>query len=303
MSKPFQKNRSWMYISIVLALILIIYIVLYPPGNKPENDTVTLAKVNGVTIGKDKLYDALVATGGMETLDKLINNEIVRQAAEKQGIKVTDADIEKEMESIREGFVTEEEFESTLSMYGMTLEGLKSDMSTQVQLRKLFEPQVKITDEDIQKYYDENLESLKTPEQVKASHILSATKAEAEAILTELKAGADFAATAKEKSTDTVTKDNGGELEMFAKGVNEEAIDNAVFALEIGEISGVVEASDGFHIYRLTEKQEAVTPTLEEKKEEIREAIMVDQISTLSSDWMTEQQATANIENFLSSDS
>ncbi len=260
----------------------------------------TLAKVNGVTIGKDKLYDALVAANGLETLDKLINNELVRQAAEKQGIEVSEEEIDKEMESIRQSFATEEEFESTLAMYGMTLEGLKNDMSTQVQLRKMFEPQVKVSDEEIQKYYNENLETLKTPEQVKASHILSATKSEAEVILTELKAGADFAATAKEKSTDTATKDNGGELEMFAKGDNEEVIDNAVFALELGGLSGVVEASDGFHIYRLTERQAAITPTLEEKKEEIRESLTTEQISALSTDWMTEQQSTADIENFLS---
>lgn len=289
-----------MYISIILAIVLVIYIVFFPPGNKTESDTMTLAKVNGVTIGKDKLYDALVAANGLETLDKLINNELVRQAAEKQGIEVSEEEIDKEMESIRQSFATEEEFESTLAMYGMTLEGLKNDMSTQVQLRKMFEPQVKVSDEEIQKYYNENLETLKTPEQVKASHILSATKSEAEVILTELKAGADFAATAKEKSTDTATKDNGGELEMFAKGDNEEVIDNAVFALELGGLSGVVEASDGFHIYRLTERQAAITPTLEEKKEEIRESLTTEQISALSTDWMTEQQSTADIENFLS---
>lgn len=299
LSKPIQQNRLWMYISIVLAIILVIYMLVYPPGKKADDDLVTLAKVNGVTISKDKLYDALVAAGGQETLEQLINNELVRQAADEQGIEVTDAEIEKEMEAVRQNFESEEEFVSTLAMYGMTLEGMKNDMSTQVKLRKMLEPQVKITDDDIQKYYDENLETLKTPEKVKASHILAATKAEADAILVELKAGADFAAIAKEKSTDTSTKDNGGELEMFSKGDNEEVIDNAVFALEIGGLSGVVEATDGFHIYRLTERQAAITPTIAEKKEEIRETLTVEQISTLSTDWITAQQSTADIESFL----
>jgi foldase protein PrsA len=299
LSKPVQQSRLWMYVSLILALILIVYIIFFPPGKQSVNETVTLAKVNGVSIGKDKLYDALVASGGQQTLETLINNELIRQAAENAGVKVTAADIDNELDTIRKSFPTEDEFQQELTTYGMTLESLKKDLVSQVQLRKLLEPLVKVTDVDIKKYYDDNLETLKTPEQVKASHILVATKAEADAILTELTNGADFAAKAKEKSTDTATKDTGGELELFAKGDKEEAIEKAVFALEIGGLSGVVEASDGFHIYKLTEHIAAVTPTLEEKKVEIRNTLTDDQFSTLSESWMTEQQSSANIENLL----
>ncbi len=298
MSKP-SPNRLWITVSVILAVILVVYVIIYPPGKKTDTDTTTLARVNGISISKDNLYDALVASGGQQTMETLINNELVRQAAEKQGVVVTDADIDKEMEAVRGNFATEEEFEQTLAMYGMTLEGLKKEMTTQAQLRKLLEPQVKVTDEDIKKYYDENLDTLKTPEQVKASHILVATKEEADTILAELKNGADFAATAKEKSTDTATKERGGELELFTKADMEEAISNAVFALELGDLSGVVEAGDGFHIYKLTERNAAITPTLEEKKEEIRETLTTEQISTLSTTWMTEQQSSAKIENLL----
>ncbi|TFE24838.1 peptidylprolyl isomerase [Cohnella luojiensis] len=156
-----------------------------------------------------------------------------------------------------------------------------------------------MTDVDIQKYYDDNLESLKTPEKVKVAHILVATKAEADAILTELKSGADFSVKAKEKSTDAATKDNGGELDYFAKADVEEVISNAVFALKAGELSGVIEATDGFHIYKLSERQAAVTPTLDEKKEEIRETLTTEQISELSTEWMTNEKAGAEIENSL----
>jgi foldase protein PrsA len=300
LSKPMQQNRLWMYSSIILAIVLIVYIVSFPPGNKSASDSATVAKVNGTIISKDKLYDTLVGSSGQQTLETMINNEIVRQAAEKQGIKVTDADIEKEMEEIKAGFSSDEEFQSTLAMYGMTLEGLRSDMTTQVQLRKLLEPQVTVTDEDIQAYYDENLASLKTPEQVQTSHILVATKAEAESILAELMGGAVFSTLAKEKSLDTATKESGGELEPFAKGDMDELTENAVFTLELGGISQVVEASDGFHIYTLTERRAEVTPTLEEKKADILETLTTEQLTTLSTNWMTEQQSTAEIETYLS---
>lgn len=298
MNKP-ASNRIWIFVSIALAVILVIYAIMYPPGKKTVTDTTSVASVNGVSISKDTLYNALLSTGGSDTMDTLINNELIRQAAEKAKIVVTDADVEKELDAVRKNFATEEEFQSTLEMYGMTLDGLKKELTPQAQLRKLLEPQVKVTDADIQKYYDDNLESLKTPEKVKAAQIVVATKAEADTILAELKNGADFSATAKEKSTDAATKDNGGELEYFAKADVEEVISNAVFALKTGELSGVVEASDGFHIYKLTDRQAAVTPTLDEKKEEIRETLTTDQISQLSTDWMTNEKASAKIENSL----
>ncbi|MCD9021826.1 peptidylprolyl isomerase [Cohnella silvisoli] len=299
LSKPLSQNRLWIFISVLLAIILVIYVILYPPGRKSGSDTTTLASVNGISISKGNLYDALLATGGQQTMATLINNELIRQAAEKQGVVITDADVEKEMESVRQNFGTDEEFQQALTMYGMSLDSLKKEMATQAQLRKLLMPQVKITDADIKKYYDDNLETLKTPEKVKASHIAVATKAEAETILTELKNGADFAAKAKEKSTDTATKDKGGELEPFAKADKEEAISNAVFALKNGELSGVVEAKDGFHIYKLTERHAAITPTLDEKKDEIREKLTTEQIATLSKTWMEQQKSSAKIVNSL----
>ncbi|QMV44656.1 peptidyl-prolyl cis-trans isomerase [Cohnella cholangitidis] len=294
-----MSNRLWMIISAVLIIAFITYVILYPPRQKSETPTQSLATVNGVSISKESLYNALVASGGQQTMETLINNELVRQAAEKAGIVVTNEDVDKELDAVRQNFSTEEEFLQTLSMYGMTLDGLKNDMTTQAQLRKLLEPQVKVTDDDIQKYYDDNLETLKTPEKVQASHIQLATKEDAEAVLAELNDGADFAAKAKEKSTDSATKDNGGQLDYFAKADKEEAISNAVFALEVGHMSGIVEASDGFHIYKLTDRQAAVTPTLDEKKAEIRETLTADQISELSQTWIQEQQSIAKIENSL----
>jgi foldase protein PrsA len=294
-----NNGRIWMIVAVILAILLIVYAIIYPPGKSAKSDTVTLASVNGVNISKDDLYNALVASGGQQTMDTLINNELVRQAVEKKGLKITDADVQKEMDSVRSSFGSDEEFQQTLAQYGMTVEGLKQEMTTQASMRKLLEPQVKVTDADIKKYYDDNLADLKTPEQVTAAHILVATEAEANTILADLKNGADFAAKAKEKSTDTSTKDNGGLLQPFAKGDNEEAIDSAVFPLKVGELSGVVKATDGYHIYKVTAHTAEVTPTLAEKTAEIRETLTTQQISDLSQTWMQEQQASAKIVNSL----
>jgi foldase protein PrsA len=289
-------SRIWMVSSIVLLAALVIYIIIYPPG-KTEDDTV--AKVNGSPILKSQLYSALVKAGGTQTLETMISEELVKQESDKANIQVTDADLEKELDQIKKSFSSDEQFTQALASYNMTLESLKADMHTQVQLRKLLEPQVKISDEEIKTYYDTNLESLKIPEQVRASHILVATKEEAEAVLASLKGGADFATLAKEKSTDTASKEAGGDLDFFSKGLMEEPFETAAFALKNGELSSVVETSHGFHVIKATGHKDAATPTLEEKKEEIRQTLSDQQISTLSQSWLQEKRSAASVETFL----
>jgi foldase protein PrsA len=290
-------SRIWMIASIVLFAVLIVYVILVPPGKGGDDEAV--AKVNGVTIGKAALYDALVKAGGSQTLQSLVSEELVRQEGDKAGVEVTDADLDKELASIKKSFPSEAEFEQALIQYNITLDKLKEDMKIQALLRKMLEPQVKVSDEDVKTYYDTNLESLKTPEQVRASHVLLKTKEEAEAVLAELKNGGDIAKIAKEKSEDTGSKETGGDLDFFSKGMMEEPFETAAFAMKVGDLSSVVETSHGFHVIKLTDRKAAVTPTLDEKKVEIREQLVTEQISTLSSAWMEEKTAAASIETFL----
>ncbi len=286
-----------MITSIALFVALAAYVIAVPPGQGSKEETV--AKVNGTSISKTALYDALVAAGGSQTLQNLISEELVKQESDKAGIKITDADLEKEMADIKKNFSSDEQFQAALTQYNMTLDKLKADMTVQAQLRKLLEPQVKVTDDDVKKYYDENLESLKTPEQVRASHILVKTKEEAETVLADLKKGGDFAAIAKEKSLDPGSKEQGGDLNFFSKGMMEEPFETAAFALKVGELSSVVETSNGFHVIKLTDHKDAATPTLDQKKDELHEKLVSEQISTLSSSWIQEKTAAASIQTFL----
>ena len=160
-------SKPWMYISIGLALLLVIALVKPPfAGSSASNEAV--ATVNGVAISKDKLFDSMAELGGKQTLDNLIQDELVTQAADKAGIKVTDADVDKEIASIKARFPSETEFESALQQANMTLDDLKKQTPMQLRIRKILEPQVidKVTDADVKKYFDENKASFNTPLQV-----------------------------------------------------------------------------------------------------------------------------------------
>lgn len=181
----------------------------------------------------------------------------------------------------------------------MTVDDLKKQMPLQVKLRKILEPQVTVTDDEIKEYYDTNKATFSEEEQVRASHILVETKEEADAILKQLKEGADFATLAKEKSSDTGSKDNGGDLDFFKRGDMVAEFSDVAFKLKVGETSDAVKSDYGYHIIKVTDHKDAKDYTLEEKKDEIRKTLVSQKVSTLSSTWLSETTEKAKITNTL----
>lgn len=292
-----KSGKVWPIISLVLAALLIVVLVKPPfVPNKAE----AVATVNGKEITKDQLYDELSKAGGGEAaLDELIMKELVRQEAAKKNITVTAADIDKEIETYKTNFGSEENLNLALTQSGMTMELLRENIEMNQLLTKILEPEVKVTDEQIKKTFEENKASFDTPEQVRASVILVKTEAEANEIIKELKAGKDFAELAKSKSLDEATKTSGGDTDFFARGEREEAVENAAFKLAKDEISGAVKTSEGYQVIKLTDRKEAHSATLEEKKEEIRKTLVSQQVSQLSGSWLNEVRNKADIKNML----
>lgn len=123
--------------------------------------------------------------------------------------------------------------------------------------------------------YKAKPERFKAPDQVQARHILIAgvtpeSRAQAEKTLEELKAGADFAAMAKERSADSGSAAKGGELGMFARGRMVPEFEEAAFALQKpGDLSGVVESKFGFHIIKLEARTPAGLKAFAEVRDEL----------------------------------
>lgn len=293
-------GRAWMYISIGLAIVLLVFLVRQPLGATGGKKAV--GSVNGVAITKDQLYDAMLKVGGSQTMDNLIQEELVKQEADKKGITISDADINAEIDKIKKQFPTEADFESALQQAGMTLEALKAQTPMQLRITKLVEPQVKITDDDIKKYFDENKATFNEPEQVKASHILVATKEEADAIEKQLKDGGDFAAIAKEKSTDPGSKDAGGDLGYFSADKMDPDFAKAAFALKVGETSAPVKTQFGYHIIKVFDHKAAKTATLEEKKADIKDTLTRQKVQELSPTWLEDLKSKSQITNTLKDD-
>ena len=140
---------------------------------------------------------------------------------------------------------------------------------------------VTVPDTDIQRYYNDNIQQYQTPEQVRASHILLQTagkdeatvRKQAEAILQQVKSGADFAELAKKVSEDEGTKANGGDLDYFSRGRMVPEFETVAFTLQPGQVSDLVKSQFGFHIIKVVDKRPASTRTLDEVRAQIQEQL------------------------------
>lgn len=130
--------------------------------------------------------------------------------------------------------------------------------------------------EDIKARYDKEIAALPKEEEIRARHILVKTEEEAKAVIAELDAGKDFAAVAKEKSTDP-NKDDGGDLGYFGKGRMVKEFEAAAFGLEKGAYTKTPVKTDfGWHVIKVEDKRVAPPPAFEQVQPQIRNLVMRD---------------------------
>lgn len=197
-----------------------------------------LAEVNGKKIYEDDVFHLLAgiedkqrfnSKEGFNILtDELVNQELILQNAKENN------------------FDQEEEFIERL-------EEVKNDMLKNYAMHKIFN-EVTINDDEVLDYYNKNKDTLFSPTTYTASHILLEDQSEANKILEEIKNGLDFAEAAKKYSIDP-SKDNGGSLGTFPKGVMVAEFQEGLDKLSIGEVSEPVKSQFGYHLIKLDDKK------------------------------------------------
>ncbi|OAN72162.1 peptidylprolyl isomerase [Rhodobacteraceae bacterium EhC02] len=126
-----------------------------------------------------------------------------------------------------------------------------------------------VTDEALQKAYDEAFANAEPTREWNASHILVETEEEAAALIARLDAGEDFAALAQEASSDSSAA-SGGQLGWFESGMMVPDFEAAVIALEVGAVSAPVQTQFGWHVVMLNETRLREIPSLEQVADELR---------------------------------
>jgi peptidyl-prolyl cis-trans isomerase C len=132
-----------------------------------------------------------------------------------------------------------------------------------------------ITPEAIKAEYDKQIAAIPDEDEVHARHILVTTEDDAKAIKAEVDAGADFVELAKAKSIEPNAAQSGGDLGYFKRGVMVKPFGDAVFAMEVGQVSDPVQTQFGWHIIKVEDRRPAPKPTLEELTQQIGQQLYV----------------------------
>ena len=155
------------------------------------------------------------------------------------------------------------------------LKRVKDDMLTQYAIRKAIE-RVRVTDDEVKKFYDENPDQFEGGLTFNASHILVDTEEEAAEIRLKLESGELSFEDAAKKYSSCPSKALGGELGYFAHGQMVPEFEEACAGMEPGELSEPVKTQFGWHLIRLNKKEEGGKIPFAEAKDDIRQALLSD---------------------------
>lgn len=221
-------------------------------------------------------------------LNQMIGAELMYQVAKATPVKDQDKKVADAIASLKTRFPSEEEFRKGLQAQGVSEADLKRLISRNVVIENHIEqvivPKHPVSDAEVKEFYDKNPETFTQPEQARASHILIMVDAKAseterkkarekiDALLKQVKSGADFAKVAQENSGCPSSK-QGGDLGYFGKGQMVKPFEEAAWSLKPGEISGVVETQFGYHIIKLVEKRPASKIPFDDVKARIADSL------------------------------
>lgn len=220
-----------------------------------------------------------------QILDGMIASVLVGNAAEAAKTPVPKEEVEKFISEIEGQVGGKEKLESELAANGVSMAKFREDALKNLRQERWAEEQIKsratVTDAEVAEFYKNNPSASKMPERVRASHILltfdkndpaseQAKLNEINAIREKIVKGDDFALMAKTHSQDPGSKDLGGDLNYFTRGRMVKEFEDAAFSLEPGQVSGPVKTEFGYHLIRVTDKQEARDIPLDEAKDSIR---------------------------------
>jgi parvulin-like peptidyl-prolyl isomerase len=305
-------KRSLMLAAAALAVLTV---VAAGCGDTDEVPQDAVAVVDGTPISKSTLDGLLERTKKTYATEKrqfpkagtqeyqalqtqavafLVQRQEYQREAEKLGVKITDAQIQKKVDDVKKQYFggDQKKFEAGLKAQSYTLEALRDDARAQLASEGIYKDitsDVKVSDAEAQQYYDDNIDRYKVAESREVRHILVKTKNEADQLHDELvNGGASFTTLAKEKSLDPGSKDQGGKLTV-SKGQTVEAFDKAAFSLDTNEISDPIKTQYGYHIIQpLTDvKPGRVTP-FTEVRSQIKSQLLQQKKADAVSKWVSD---------------
>ncbi len=226
---------------------------------------------------------------GMQALvNKVIDDYLIMEYGKENKITISESELEAAINNIKKDY-PEEVFQAMLLQRYVDLNEWKKWLQQDLLIKKIITSAMvdvpPVTYQETKEYYEFHYDEFKHPEMVELAQIVTATQEEAKDIIDQLVDGKDMGELARRYSI-TPEAEKGGYLGWIAKGVLEDAMDNVIFSLPIGEISTIVQTSYGYHIFRVLAKRPEGYNSLPESIERIESQLLLEKKDTYYREWL-----------------
>jgi peptidyl-prolyl cis-trans isomerase SurA len=246
-------------------------------------------------------------------LDRLIESRIQLQQAEREKIVVEDAEISEQVDEIKKKLnaKSQVEFDEMLKSQGLTLEGVRKRIKDQIMVQRLMRRKVglrvTVTEQEIDKYLQDNREKLEVGLSFEAKHILflpkppdseeawEAARRKSEQVYALLIEGQSFSELAKTYSEDASGKD-GGSLGRLKRGELAPDIEQAILKLEPGQFSSPFRSKIGYHLFQLDSKESLTGDALVQARNQIRDILYRQKYDARMQEWVADMKQRAVID-------
>ncbi|GBE00611.1 foldase protein PrsA 1 precursor [bacterium BMS3Abin08] len=290
-------------------------------------DSTVVAMVNGAAITKAELdvmtnrllpqifYHGHVSPEKKKKVEKkalesLINEELLFQEAQRQGLKAKKSDVRERLDRIKGKYPSEEAFNEAMKKNNITVAMLKEKIKKTLLVRSIIEKEVKVSlsDKKLSDYFNNNKEKFSVPESVKLRYLWvkfdpsvpdfrKKARAKAEEAYSKIKAGEDFAKVAWSYSDD-MSRVKGGDVGFIHRGRMASEVEDAAFSLKVGQVSKIIETDTGYHILKVEDRRPSRQLSLKEVKDKLRRELTGSMQKKRMNELIKRLRAGAKIEYF-----
>ena len=247
-----------------------------------------------------------------ETFDGVVSERLFQAQVVALGVEVSDAEIDSVIQDVkRRNGLDDERLDEALRGQGLDRaayrKAVKRDLESMRLVQLKIRNKVKVTDEDVKNYWQTHPQEFRAGEEVRARHIFlplapDAVAAEvarvtaiAEMAVSRIKAGEDFGKVARELSQGPSARE-GGELGWLKRGTVQADVEKVAFALQPGEVSGLIRTRPGYQIIQVEERRGGGARPFEEVKDEVRDRLVNEQGDVYRAQYVAELRKDAVIE-------
>lgn len=234
----------------------------------PEPGDIAVARIDGNTIWSSDVRNEAVAQGQIgpgepldatsdlfsRTLEEVIDQRLLAKAAKAKGLDKS-ISAQRRLQAANDRILGDMLVEHTIDR--------------------------DVDDKAVKSQYDDQVKLSKQSEEISARLILLKTKADADAVMKSLQAGAIFEATAMEKSIDQATRFNGGDMGYFTTDIMPQAYKGVLATAKVGDLAGPVQVDGGWAILKVEDRRPEQLPTLEEERPVIMRYLIYNQVAGL----------------------